>query len=66
MKVTYVVERGSLCDVAYEITAAAMIRFTEALRRSNAEPLLLVSLVIFQRVDNHFFSFSGRRDRNAR
>ena len=65
MKVTYVVERGSLCDVAYEITAAAMIRFTDALSRSNAEPLLLVSLVSFQRVDSHFFSLCGRRDKNA-
>ena len=38
MKVTYVVERGSFFDVANEITAAAIIKFTEALRRSKAAP----------------------------
>ena len=39
MKVTYVVERGSLSEVAREIRRAATVRFTDARIRSKEAPL---------------------------
>ena len=59
MKVTYVVERGSLSEVPRAMSSPARTRFTEARTRSKAAPGSIVSSCLLKRESIHVRAFCG-------